>query len=361
MSDQNLQNLQDLLGEPFQLNGSYASLWAVDEFLKVLKKNPVWMKHCPWINTYVDDFLENVSQATGVSVAFSSDQLLSPQPLPLQLKATILNHGDQTLEWLLEDFLKNDFSTYDELKPLAKSYLKALLVPPLEETAHQQGHPLLENLKQLYQKQSLIDDFISITLRLSKTQDQQVSLLAGACFFLIHIAPTGPSEARAAKRAAQYFKELPQAIHGEPSERILEVTRMLASSNETPLKGLKETIYLESLNLSNQQKYQEALENMEQLVEAHPENALYVRSRGRLCEKLGRDQYAFDDYNLALRLKPDYWQAYMNRGSYYAKRKKYSHAFNDFKSALNLRPDSSATRENLLSAYFLQLDSQASG
>ena len=60
---------------------------------------------------------------------------------------------------------------------------------------------------------------------------------------------------------------------------------------------------------------------------------------GVVYEKQDQLQDALDSYKHALRLKPDYAQAYCNMGVVYSKQDQLQDALDSYKHALRLKPD----------------------
>jgi tetratricopeptide (TPR) repeat protein len=69
---------------------------------------------------------------------------------------------------------------------------------------------------------------------------------------------------------------------------------------------------------------------------------------------MGRYQSAVDDFNEAIRLKPDYADAYNNRGGAYFKLRRYQLAVKDFNEAIRLKPDYADAYNNRGGTYFNQ-------
>ena len=69
---------------------------------------------------------------------------------------------------------------------------------------------------------------------------------------------------------------------------------------------------------------------------------------------LGQYQRAFEDYDKAIRLNPDYTDAYYNRGNAYAKLGKYQRAIEDYNKAIFLKHDYTEAYNNRGHAYLSQ-------
>ena len=63
---------------------------------------------------------------------------------------------------------------------------------------------------------------------------------------------------------------------------------------------------------------------------------------------------AIEDYNEAIRLKPDYVEAYNNRGNVYNNLGQYQRAIQDCNKAIRLKPDCAEAYNNRGIAYLLQ-------
>ena len=63
---------------------------------------------------------------------------------------------------------------------------------------------------------------------------------------------------------------------------------------------------------------------------------------------------AIEDFNKAIRLKPDNADAYNNRGTIYTKFGQYQMAIEDFNNAIRLKPDDANTYINKGLVYFNQ-------
>ncbi|MBF0104797.1 MAG: tetratricopeptide repeat protein [Deltaproteobacteria bacterium] len=261
---------------------------------------------------------------------------------------------EPVLSWLVKDYMQYEIRADDISKSLAEKILRAMLWPLLCDDQNKNATENLGELGEIFKAESKMDDFVNVILRLVVSQDRMISVLAGAACFLINIAPTSSLEARCFKRCLQYFGTPPLSISGEDHERALEIIKILTSSSDAQLKGVDDGSYLETIKLANQDKWDQALLLITRLIETKPDHPLYLRSRGKLYEKMGKKQLAHDDYNTALAIKPDYWQALINRAACYTAEQNYKLAESDYIAALKLRPDCEDTRDNLLRVYFLK-------
>ncbi|MCA1564604.1 MAG: tetratricopeptide repeat protein [Acidobacteria bacterium] len=74
---------------------------------------------------------------------------------------------------------------------------------------------------------------------------------------------------------------------------------------------------------------------------------------------LGKQQEAVNSFREAVRVKPDYWEAYYNMGVAYGKLEDYPQAVAAFKKTLELKPDDAQARYNLGLAYYFMDDAKA--
>jgi len=69
---------------------------------------------------------------------------------------------------------------------------------------------------------------------------------------------------------------------------------------------------------------------------------------------LGQQQQAIQDYDEAIRLKPDDAVAYNDRGIIYGTLGQYQRAIKDYNEAIRLKPDNAAAYNNRGAAYLMQ-------
>jgi len=99
---------------------------------------------------------------------------------------------------------------------------------------------------------------------------------------------------------------------------------------------------------------QKAIEYLNNAIKLQPDYVDAYYSRGFAYDDLGQYQIAIDDFNEAIRLNPDDAMAYSNRGKAYAKLGHNQLAIKDFNEAIRLQPDYVNAYNNRGFAYLLQ-------
>jgi len=83
------------------------------------------------------------------------------------------------------------------------------------------------------------------------------------------------------------------------------------------------------------------------IIEKNPKGAIAFNDRGlTYYKKHLRDDLALKDFNQAIKLNPDYAEAYTNRGILHLKNDRYNLAYNDFEQAIRLNPKDPASHIN---------------
>ncbi len=95
------------------------------------------------------------------------------------------------------------------------------------------------------------------------------------------------------------------------------------------------------------QQYAQALRLMGQLIERHPQQAMYYSNRGLVHLRLGQPKAALADCDRAVTLGPDLDQAYNNRAMCHAALGHLTAALDDYERAVDLNPFNSRARINL--------------
>ena len=86
--------------------------------------------------------------------------------------------------------------------------------------------------------------------------------------------------------------------------------------------------------------------------ELSPENlAIIFNTRGVAFKNKGQYDRAIQDYNTAIRLKPNHVTAFYNRGVAYKQKGQYNRAIQDYDTAIRLKPDYAFAYGNRGSVY----------
>ncbi|HSM81315.1 MAG TPA: tetratricopeptide repeat protein [Nodosilinea sp.] len=95
------------------------------------------------------------------------------------------------------------------------------------------------------------------------------------------------------------------------------------------------------------QQYHQAVQLLGQLIERHPQRAIYYSNRGLVYLRMGRLQAALSDCHRAVDLGPNLDHAYNNRAMCYAALGQLTAAVEDYERAIDLNPFNSRARINL--------------
>ncbi|MGB3310793.1 MAG: tetratricopeptide repeat protein [Nodosilinea sp.] len=95
------------------------------------------------------------------------------------------------------------------------------------------------------------------------------------------------------------------------------------------------------------QQYPQALRLLNQLIERHPDRAMYYSNRGLVHLKMERPSVALADCDRAVALGPDLDQAYNNRAMCHTALGDLAAALDDYEQAVDINPFNSRARINL--------------
>ena len=107
----------------------------------------------------------------------------------------------------------------------------------------------------------------------------------------------------------------------------------------------------DALNYNDPKK---AIEYLNNAIRLQPNYANAYNIRGISYTKLEQYQRAIEDFNETIRLKPDFTNAYVNRGVAYALLLQYQRAIDDFNKAIRLKPDNVNAYNSRGYVYFKQ-------
>jgi tetratricopeptide (TPR) repeat protein len=89
----------------------------------------------------------------------------------------------------------------------------------------------------------------------------------------------------------------------------------------------------------NRGKPEQALEDFNRAVKIKPQVAAGYLGRANTLQILGRYEESIEDYDIALEIQSDLANAYINRGSAYSHLGEYEKAIADYEKGLQLDPD----------------------
>jgi Flp pilus assembly protein TadD len=102
---------------------------------------------------------------------------------------------------------------------------------------------------------------------------------------------------------------------------------------------------------NNKGYYNKAIRDCTKAIELKPDFAEAYNNRGKACYEIGDLDQAIRDYNKAIVLKPDFALAYNNRGAAYGRMGDYDRAIRDSCKAIELKPYFAEAYSNRGNAY----------
>jgi len=108
--------------------------------------------------------------------------------------------------------------------------------------------------------------------------------------------------------------------------------------------------YVEQLNRNSRNIYEAQLSEADKAIRLNPNDADAYLKRGLAYALLNQLQRAIEDYNEAIRLKPNA-ETYFNRGFFYELLGQPQLAIKDYNEAIRLKPDYAAVYSNRANAY----------
>jgi len=127
-----------------------------------------------------------------------------------------------------------------------------------------------------------------------------------------------------------------------------DVTAFWAKSEATKDYGTADdTLSRLAAAAVKRQEYPQALQLLSQLIERHPQRAMYYSNRGLVYLWLGQPCTALADCDRAIALDPNLDQAYNNRAMGHAALGDLVAALDDYEQAVDLNPFNSRARINL--------------
>jgi tetratricopeptide (TPR) repeat protein len=124
----------------------------------------------------------------------------------------------------------------------------------------------------------------------------------------------------------------------EQVKKVLEMQELLAENHQQPSK--KALLQFElGILLTAAKKYEQAISSYNQALAMKPDYPEAWHNRGISLYNLGQYEQAIASYNQALAMKPDYHQAWNNWGNALYKLGRYEQAIASYNQALAMKPD----------------------
>jgi tetratricopeptide (TPR) repeat protein len=119
---------------------------------------------------------------------------------------------------------------------------------------------------------------------------------------------------------------------------VLTITLFLATGCGFGVSSYDDAI-MDGASHLNTGKPEKALEDFNRAIKIKPEVAAGYLGRANTLNVMGRYEEAIEDYDTALEITPDLANAYINRGSAYSHLGEYEKAIADYEKGLELDPD----------------------
>ncbi|AVZ30340.1 tetratricopeptide repeat protein [Nodularia spumigena] len=134
------------------------------------------------------------------------------------------------------------------------------------------------------------------------------------------------------------YEKLLQLTPEERNKQILEIQGLIAEEHQTPEHQYDLLIKLGKLQIAGQD-YQQALASYDKALEFKPDYHQAWYNRGYALDDLERNEQAIASYDKAVEFKPDKHEAWNNRGNALDDLGRYEEAIASYDKALEIKPD----------------------
>ena len=100
-----------------------------------------------------------------------------------------------------------------------------------------------------------------------------------------------------------------------------------------------------------QEEYEKSIEHYTKVIQFKPDFVEAYNNRGNAHCDMDEPAFAIEDFDKAIELKPDYAEAYNNRGTAYKNKGDYDCAIKDYNTAIQLKPNLAQAYDNRGNAY----------
>lgn len=239
--------------------------------------------------------------------------------------------------------VKNNQVDKDEVLALAAGVLKAKVVS---------------------QKNYVIGDAFGIEVVVKVVVDtsvleERVKILLQDRTHLAQLKENQKREKALLKKVAKLEEENRKLMAEKGSSKDLKKQFQQASQGLNAIEWMDEAYALwHGGKYTDPKKAIEYLNNAIKLQTDYTDAYIAYNNRGVAYDDLGQYQRAIEDYNKAIRLKPNNADAYYNRGLAYKELGQYPRAIRDFDQAIRLKPDYADAYYNRGVLYLLQYNNR---
>lgn len=131
----------------------------------------------------------------------------------------------------------------------------------------------------------------------------------------------------------------------------LEGCTALIESGRLSQEDVFKVLLIRGVAYRNKGNYKQAIEDFDRAIRLKPDIAEAFNNRGVTYDYKGDYERAIQDYNQVIKLRPDYAAPFNNRGLVYHEKGEYDRAIQDFDHAIRLKPGYAEAFENRGSAY----------
>jgi hypothetical protein len=212
---------------------------------------------------------------------------------------------------------------------------------------------LIEFIKIWYATEEREEEFLNIINRL--TVDSR--LIKEAEYFFYTFSEESKMKFMPEIARESYRCGMPELLEqcvepDEPLKRALEIEKLAVLAEEGRhddfLKGIEKivrkgennriTLFLMGIVLLNLERYEEALDLLDETLDIDPHNAGVLYVRGIVLLNLERYEEALDAFDKALGINPDDLTFWMGKGNAFGNLKRYKEALDAFDKALDINP-----------------------
>lgn len=392
------EDLERRLGPIHTLDGSFGSLWAIEQILLALRRVPQHTEQVAWIASYMCDLFERAFGEMGMTftrptattlhvtapityqldAAYDLERLISPPNhmptfhgikwlgnamlgtacTPWYGLSTIFQNNswartdhdmignqrdrmDRAVPWLTEEFARMASVPGEHLE-LAQGLARHMAWPPLGYAQNDLGGHNLPRLRALIDQadalasRTVLDGFVA-------SQDRACQMLAAATAIDVGIPPDTRHEAQVYREAIHHFHQ------SRPSPFITTSIDRLLCALETPNVDASHPEYASAMDAPAEQ----GLAVARRVLASEPKLPTFHCCAGWHEEQLGNKEAALARYDRAIELKPDYAQALLNRGALQSMMGEHERASEDFFAARELQPENKHIPMNLLVNFFM--------